>query len=92
MPIDVEEIKSAFDSFEDENFVDAKSKLADQFKIAKNDYLKNKLGLRGDVIQLPITTNMSTEDEDNLSSIEDLEKIEDTETEKKPKRRSLTRK
>jgi hypothetical protein len=56
MPMDLNVIKDAFSDFEGENFVGAKEKLVGQVKIAKNDYLKNKLGLSGDVMNLPITS------------------------------------
>ncbi len=74
MPIDTDIVKSAFDSFEKEDFVDAKEKLTGQIKIAKNDFLKNKLGLENDVIPVedPETNNNNDlEDEDNYDSLED---------------------
>jgi hypothetical protein len=86
MPVDVEVINQVFNDFEGENFVDAKSKLADQFKIAKNDYLKNKLGLSGNVVQLPVTSAVNVEKEEDIDSEEDIE------VEKSPKRRLLKRK
>ena len=49
MTIDKEAIKSALDNFEDDNFVDSKEILSKEIKKAKNDYLKDKLGLKKDV-------------------------------------------
>lgn len=43
------EIKDALDSFEKDDFVDAKEKLSKQIKQAKNDFLKAKLGLKNDI-------------------------------------------
>jgi len=54
--MDQEVIKSALDDFEAENFVDAKDKLTGQIKVAKNEYVKAKLGLTGDVMNLPVTS------------------------------------
>jgi hypothetical protein len=61
-PMDVEVIKSAFNDFESENFVDAKDKLTGQIKIAKNDFIKNKLGLNGNVYNLPVTSLSPNDD------------------------------
>lgn len=43
------EIKSALDSFEDDDFLAAKEKLKKQIILHKNEYLKNKLGLQKDI-------------------------------------------
>ena len=48
-PIDTKEIKKALDSFENDEFVDAKEILSKEFKKAKNDFLKDKLDLKGDI-------------------------------------------
>lgn len=81
MPIDVNVIKSAFDDFEGENFVDAKEKLAGQIKTAKNDYLKTKLGLKGNFMNLPVTPTTPIADPDDLEPEPETE----LETEPKPK-------
>jgi len=47
--IDEKEIKAALDAFENDDFITAKEKLKTQIVQAKNDYLKNKLGLSGDL-------------------------------------------
>ena len=49
MPVDTEVVKSAFTDFEKENFVDAKEKLVQQIQVAKNDFIKNKVGLQNDI-------------------------------------------
>jgi len=50
MDMEEKEIKSALDSFENDDFLSAKEKLKTQILAAKNTYLKNKLGLKKDVI------------------------------------------
>lgn len=47
--MDKEQVKKAFDDFEDENYYDAEDALKKQIKQAKNDYLKSKLDLKNDV-------------------------------------------
>ena len=76
MPIDVDVVKQALNDFEGENFVDAKEKIAGQVKIAKNDYIKNKLGLSSDPVITPEETKETKEPEET----------------KEPKRRSLRKK
>jgi hypothetical protein len=43
------EVKNALDSFERDDFVSAKEILLKQIRKAKNDHLKNKLGLEKDI-------------------------------------------
>jgi len=47
-PIDKEEIKRAIDSFEDDKFTDAKEKLTGEIKKVRDEFLKDKLGLKGE--------------------------------------------
>jgi len=49
MPIDQKEIKKAIDHFENDEFVDSKEIISKEIKKAKNDFLKNKLDLKGDI-------------------------------------------
>ena len=53
MPTDEKEIKRAIDSFEGDDFIAAKEALKGQIVQAKNDYLKKKLGLEKDPIEIP---------------------------------------
>ena len=47
--MDREAIKKAIDNFENDEFTNAKEILQQEIKTAKNDFLKNKLGLRNDL-------------------------------------------
>ena len=47
MPINKEQIKKAIDHFENDKFTDAKEILTKEINIAKDDFLKSKLGLKG---------------------------------------------
>jgi hypothetical protein len=86
MPVDVEVVKSAFDDFERENFVDSREKLVGQVKAAKNDWLKNKLNLKNDVyVPAAIVTEPKKEE---FKPEEDVTKVEEP---KKP-RKSILRK
>ena len=49
MPIDNEKIRKALDHFEDDQFTSAKEIIKKEFVSAKNDFLKGKLGLQGDL-------------------------------------------
>ena len=49
MPIDKKEIKKAIDLFENDKFTDAKEILSKEIKISRNDFLKDKLGLKEDI-------------------------------------------
>lgn len=49
MPVDREELKKAVDAFSDDDFVLAQEILTNQFQVAKNEYLKDKLGIEGDL-------------------------------------------
>jgi len=53
MPTDEKEIKRAIDSFENDDFITAKETLKGQIVQAKSDYLKKKLGLEKDPIEIP---------------------------------------
>jgi len=59
--MDEKEIKSALDFFEDDDFLSAKEKLRGQILKAKNEFLKNKLGLQKDIIDQPVSKT-KTED------------------------------
>ena len=65
MPIDKEQIKKALDHFENDEFVDAKKILQKQVATAKDDYLKDKLNLKGD------------KDEEESSFEQDVEQDDD---------------
>ena len=52
MGIDTEQIKKALNHFENDEFVDAKEILQTQVANAKNDYIKNTLGLKKDPIEV----------------------------------------
>ena len=43
-------VKSALDDFEGDDFLSAKEKLKSEILKHKNSYLKNKLGLKNDVV------------------------------------------
>ena len=49
MAVDKEQIKKAIDSFENDKFVDSKEILSKEVRKAKNSFLKDKLGLKGDI-------------------------------------------
>ena len=63
MPVDAKEIKKAIDSFENDEFVDSKETLSQEIRTAKNDFLKDKLGLKGD-IEPVIDKEKSNDDEE----------------------------
>lgn len=48
--VDTEKIKDALDSFENDDFMAAKDTLSKEIKGHMNDYFKEKLGLKDDVI------------------------------------------
>jgi hypothetical protein len=52
MSMEETEIKSALDDFENDDFLSAKEKLKTQILKAKNEYLKNKLNLKNDIIDV----------------------------------------
>jgi hypothetical protein len=58
MAVDQEQIRRALDSFEDDKYTDAKDILSKEITSAKNDFLKDRLGLKD-----PIET--STENEED---------------------------
>ena len=47
--VDEKEIRAALDAFENDDFITSKEKLKGQIVQAKNDYLKNKLGLEKNI-------------------------------------------
>jgi Tfp pilus assembly protein PilF len=47
--MDEKDVKKALDSFENDDFITAKEVVKDVVKQAKNEYLKNKLGLSKDI-------------------------------------------
>jgi len=49
MPVDDEKIKAALDDFEDEKFSDAKDKISGEVKKLRDEFLKDKLKLKGDL-------------------------------------------
>jgi hypothetical protein len=51
--MDKEKIVSAFDAFVDEKYADSEEILRKELKQAVNDFLKDKLKLKGDPIQSP---------------------------------------
>ena len=48
-PIDNREIKKAIDSFENDDFVTSKEIMSQEIKRAKNEFIKDKLELKGDI-------------------------------------------
>jgi len=63
--MDKEQIKKAFDEFEDENYIDAEETLKDQLKQAKNDFLKDKLDLENDVEEIEAEYNDDPDNDDD---------------------------
>ena len=51
--VDTEKIKGALDSFENDDFIKAKETISQEIKSHMNDYFKEKLGLKDDVIDIP---------------------------------------
>lgn len=51
--VDTEKIKGALDSFENDDFLAAKEVITTELKAHMNDYFKDKLGLKSDVIDIP---------------------------------------
>jgi len=49
MSIDKEKIKKALDDFENDEYVSSKETLKDEIRKAKNDFIKDKLGLKNDI-------------------------------------------
>lgn len=47
-------IKSALDDFENDSFIDAKEKLKGEISKARDEFLKQKLGLEKDITPLPV--------------------------------------
>jgi hypothetical protein len=62
MPVDKEELMRAVDAFSDDDFVVAQEILARQFETAKNEFLKDKLGLEND-LSVPEEENDENEEE-----------------------------
>lgn len=60
MPIDIDVIKSAVGDFENDNYIDSKDKIIQQFRVAKNDFFRDKLGLKNNVIDGVDTNEQST--------------------------------
>jgi hypothetical protein len=50
--VDTDKIKGALDSFENDDFIAAKDTLSKEIKGHMNDYFKEKLGLKGDVVDI----------------------------------------
>lgn len=63
MPIDSENIKKAIDSFVDDDFVTSKEILKKEIQKGKNDWLKTKLDLEKD--PLDVKNNEEGDNEDN---------------------------
>lgn len=63
--MDKEQVKKAFDDFEDENYYDAEDTLKKQIKQAKNDHLKSKLGLENDVEDIETDDSDDNNDDPN---------------------------
>ena len=49
MPIDTKEVKKAIDSFENDDFVTSKEIISKEIRKAKNEFIKDKLELKGDI-------------------------------------------
>lgn len=63
--VDTEKIKGAFDSFENDDFLAAKEEITTQIKSHMNDYFKEKLGLKGDVVDVPKEADVVDPDKDD---------------------------
>lgn len=102
MAIDQRVIKAALDSFESDDFLQAKELVQGQVRQAKNDFLKSRLELKGDIekqfTELTPNSDMYKVDNDNdLDGNNDLENEYDLEPEqelepKKTKKRPFVRK
>lgn len=49
MAMDKDKIKQALDSFENDNYTDSRDILSKEIRKAKNDFLKDKLGLKNEI-------------------------------------------
>lgn len=68
MGIDNEKIKSALDSFENDDFITAKDTLKQELHNAVNDYFKDKLELQKDLEPKPeVETKTETQDKGETS-------------------------
>lgn len=89
-------IKAALDSFESDDFLQAKELVQGQVKQAKNDFLKGKLGLKNDIEQqftnVEAGTNITDVIEPAEKSFARDEEPEEPEETPKPKKKLLTRK
>jgi len=90
-----EVIKAALDSFENDDFLHSKDLLRGEIKQAKNNFLRDKLGLKNDIEQQ--FTELKPQDDPNTEldtelEIERTEDQDDPEPEVKPKKRLLRRK
>lgn len=89
-------IKAALDSFESDDFLQAKELVQGQVKQAKNDFLKGKLGLKNDIEQqftnVEAGTNITDIIEPAEKSFARDEEPEEPEETPKPKKKLLTRK
>ena len=48
-PVDSKEIKKAIDSFENDDFISSKEIISKEIRKAKNEFIKDKLELKGDI-------------------------------------------
>jgi len=58
--MDTEKIKTAIDSFEEEDFMASKDALSGEIKTARDVFLKDKLGLKNDIN--PVEPDTDTDD------------------------------
>ena len=73
--MDKEQIKKALDAFEEEKYSDAKDILKKEINIAKNDFIKDKLGI--DLKEEEEIEDKEEEDEDKKKKEEDEEDEEE---------------
>lgn len=53
--MDKEQIRKALDHFENDKFMDAKTIIAKEIETKRNDYLKDKLGLKDNLSEASLT-------------------------------------
>ena len=87
MPVDDEKVKAALDDFEEEKFSDAKEKLSAEIKKAKNEFLKDKLKLKGDVEDVEDEEEKEEEGEKEEKGEDEKEEKEEKKEKKATKKR-----
>lgn len=88
MPVDDEKIKAALDDFEDDNFLDAKEKLAKEIAKARDEFLEKALELKNKLNPEPEEDEEETEEPEDDPEDED-EDPEDEDKEKEERRKRV---